>query len=633
MKKTLFFLAAALTFGLAANAQTPAFSENFNNVANGAIPSGWTTYGDGLPNINSSQANYSSFNDSWQAYNGSMLSISWTQEATACDRWLVTPQITVPTTNPILTFVADGTADPNEYPQYAEYMKIMISTTDNQKNSFTLLRDLQALPEGSNTYAVDLSAYAGQAVHLAFVNYGDGMYIFMDDVVVDEYPNNRVGFVSSNASWLIAAGSNSSVEVTAVNTGRDTLTSFDIVYSVNGGESQTISVSDIAIPLFGTYTKTFTYSQETAGAATFNITVNNPNGDSEAELNNNSGNAITTFYTADQTTQRNTVLEHFTTARCPNCPSAHQRLEQAINNIEDRVIWIAHHSGYYTDAMTIAASEEAQKFFNDGGATYAPAIMLDRSTDYATSEDPGPVFFPGNGLSSIFSSALSKPALVTVNISNVNYNPQSRTLSLTVSGQFISDVAFDSPRLTVYLMQDNILAAQSGATGTYVHNHVLRACVTDAWGDATAITSTTAGSTFEKTYTFTLPTNMRADFTWAAAFVSNDNSNVNRCQIHNGAKTGYLMTETDPTSGIADVEASINVVTYPNPATKMAYVTAEGPIRSYEMVDAMGRKVMSQQNVNADILELNVESLSAGVYFISVTTDKGVATQRLSVVK
>ena len=66
------------------------------------------------------------------------------------------------------------------------------------------------------------------------------------------------------------------------------------------------------------------------------------------------------------------------------------------------------------------------------------------------------------------------------------------------------------------------------------------------------------------------------------------------------------MTETDPTSGIADVEASINVVTYPNPATKMAYVTAEGPIRSYEMVDAMGRKVMSQQNVNADILELNV---------------------------
>ena len=148
------------------------------------------------------------------------------------------------------------------------------------------------------------------------------------------------------------------------------------------------------------------------------------------------------------------------------------------------------------------------------------------------------------------------------------------------------------------------------------------------------LTNTTSGSTYEKTFTYTLPADMRADHTWAAAFVSNyDANNANNCNIANGAKTGFLMQEKDPTSGIAGVEASINVVTYPNPATEMAFVTAEGTIRSYEMVDALGRKVMSQENVNADILELNVNSLSAGVYFISVTTDNGVATQRLTVAK
>ena len=47
----------------------------------------------------------------------------------------------------------------------------------------------------------------------------------------------------------------------------------------------------------------------------------------------------------------------------------------------------------------------------------------------------------------------------------------------------------------------------------------------------------------------------------------------------------------------------------------------------------MGRQVMAQENVNADILELNVNSLAAGVYFISVTTDRGVATQRFTVAK
>jgi hypothetical protein len=47
----------------------------------------------------------------------------------------------------------------------------------------------------------------------------------------------------------------------------------------------------------------------------------------------------------------------------------------------------------------------------------------------------------------------------------------------------------------------------------------------------------------------------------------------------------------------------------------------------------MGRKVMAQENVNADILELNVSALAAGIYFVTITTDNGTATQRLNVVK
>jgi hypothetical protein len=47
----------------------------------------------------------------------------------------------------------------------------------------------------------------------------------------------------------------------------------------------------------------------------------------------------------------------------------------------------------------------------------------------------------------------------------------------------------------------------------------------------------------------------------------------------------------------------------------------------------MGRKVASAENMNANILELNVSGLAAGVYFVSVTTDNGVSTERLSVVK
>ena len=51
---------------------------------------------------------------------------------------------------------------------YAESLKIMVSTTDNQKASFTVLNDLGNLPVGNNSFAVNLSAYAGQNVYSGF---------------------------------------------------------------------------------------------------------------------------------------------------------------------------------------------------------------------------------------------------------------------------------------------------------------------------------------------------------------------------------------------------------------------------------------------------------------------------------
>jgi hypothetical protein len=65
----------------------------------------------------------------------------------------------------------------------------------------------------------------------------------------------------------------------------------------------------------------------------------------------------------------------------------------------------------------------------------------------------------------------------------------------------------------------------------------------------------------------------------------------------------------------------------------MAFVETGSTIRSYEMVDALGRVVMKAENLNATALELDVRALRQGVYFINVTTDNGVASQRLTIVK
>ena len=629
MKKTLLFLAAALTFGMAANAQV-ALSENFDNCADGSVPAGWTTYGDGLTNHYTSP---STLNDSWSALQQAMVCITWTEESSAVDRWLVTPQVTVPTTNPMLVFDIMGVNYGPESP-YAESLKVMVSTTDNQKASFSVLEDLGNLSVGNNTYGINLSSYAGQSIYLAFACYtADGVYFFLDNVEVKTVPANCISAVSATAPAYSPQNGNCNVNLTVRNEGSSSLAAFDVTYSVNGGDDQTLNVTGVDVAPFAYYTYTFPVQMLDLGVALINITVSNPNNDTDADESDNSTSCETNVYDPASVTDRNTVLEHFTTARCVNCPAAHERLETAVQGRENRVIWIAHHVGYYTDDMTINESNQMITFYNDGGSTYAPAVMLDRDNGNATSEDPGPVFFPDNDVDDHITNAIAAPALVAVNITDVNYDAQSRQLSLTVSGNFVSGMTFDSPRLSVYIMQDDIWGSQTGATGKYQHNHVIRGCITDVWGDATAITNTTAGSTFSKTYTYTLPTKFNAKNCWLAAFVSNYSSDVNNCRIANGAKTGYILNGEDPTTGIGDVQANMKVVTYPNPTTEMAYVSTEGTIRSYEMVDAMGRKVMAQENVNADILELNVSNLSAGIYFITVTTDKGVATQRLNVTK
>ena len=633
MKKALLFLAAALTFGMAANAQS-SFSEDFNNVADGAVPAGWTTYGDNLTNHYTD----ATLNDSWSALSQMMVCITWTEETSPVDRWLVTPQVTVPTTNGMLLFDINGVNYGPGSP-YAESLKIMVSTTDNQKSSFTLLQDLGELPEGSNTFAVNLSAYAGQNVYLAFACYtNDGMYIFLDNVEVKTVPANSISAVSASAPTWTSQNSNANVALTVRNEGSADLTSFDVTYTVNNGDAQVINVTGINVASFTNYTYTFPVQVSSLGATVINITVSNPNNDTDIDASDNSTSCETTVYDPNSTTQRNTLLEHFTTARCQYCPGGHDRLEQAMANFENRICWVAHHVGFHTDNMTINESEEIMALYGNNG-TWAPAMTLDRNVDFADGAEAGGVVGSVgnvNDLVSQFNNATNAPAFVTIELSNLTYDPQTRQLNVTVSGSFVNDFVGTEPRLSLYLTQDGIYGSQQSTNGTiakYEHNHVIRACISDVWGDADAFTSTTAGSNYSKTYTYTLPTKFSANNCRLVAFVNDYGPDMLHRTVANATKSDYLMTGNDPTTGIGDVQASMNVVTYPNPATEMVYVSTESAISSYEMVDALGRKVMGNENLNADILELNVSDLNAGIYFITITTEHGTATQRVSVTK
>ena len=519
------------------------------------------------------------------------------------DNWMILPAFELPAT--ATDFVLrwwDDAQDPS-YPN--EYYSVYVATAGNTVADFTATTPLYSgVPAADYTKrSVSLGAYAGQTIYVAFRHYNctDMFRLNIDDLRIGgpEPPE-----ISVTGADFVSNGNTATYTATSdVNT---------FAWYVDGVAQSATGA---------TFSTTLA-----AGMHVVKVSVTNAAG--------TSSDSVSTFvYTADQVQQRNTLLENFTTGQCQYCPGGHERINQAIANYSDRIVWVAHHVGYGTDNMTINESNEIARLYNTN-STWAPAMMLDRNANFSDGAEPGGVVGSVSSnvstIANAFAAATSAPSLATIEFSQIAYNVNSRELTLTVSG----NAAFvgDAPRLSVYLIEDSIIGTQADATTqsylqNYVHNHVIRAAISNIWGDADAFTGTSGA--YSKSYTYTLPASMNASHCRVVAFVNNNGASLLNRKVMNATQSQYL---TSSTLSIA-AEPSVKVVTYPNPATEMAYITAESMIRSYELIDAMGRKVASAENMNANILELNVSGLAAGVYFVSVTTDNGVSTERLSVVK
>lgn len=607
------------------------FEANATASGFGTFPVGWTTYADNVANY----SQYAEFGQSWSVYDfgwfgdGSAICMTYTNSTTACDRWLVTPQLVIPATGDFkLKFDVYGS-------QYSEKLAVLVSTTGNAKTDFTqTVMPQTTLAAGANTMLFDLSAYVGQSIYIAFrCTTTDGMYTLVDNVTVSaDMPAAGISYTDGMVQGYAPMGTNFSFYTMVRNEGTTPMTSYTLTYTVNG-TAQTRNVTGINVAPFAYYIDTVTISHPTAEAVTIALTVSAPNGVADPDASDNSGSLSLSVYDPATVAERTTLLDHFTTAVCPNCPSAHTRLGAVMENIDaNRVAWVAHHVGYGTDNMTLAedAANTGVMGFYNGTSTFAPAMLLDRDTENVPGEYNGMVGGITTNAATLqnqFSNAISKPAFVTVGLENITYDASTRQVSFDVNGMFKSSLT-GTINLTVYITEDSIMGTQSGATGNYRHDHVLRGVVTSYWGDA--LTSTNANDTYSKHYTYTLPATWNYKKCRLIAFVNNHSNSVTERKVLNATKSAFL---TAGQVGIEDVKPAISVKMWPNPVAEMAFVEAESTIRSYSVVNSVGQVVESRENVNASALELNVSNYAAGVYFVSVTTDNGVSTERLSVVK
>ncbi|MDX2359400.1 MAG: choice-of-anchor J domain-containing protein [Crocinitomicaceae bacterium] len=188
MKRILFSLLAVFTAG-AVNSQI-IFSESFDG-ASGMATQGWTIINnDGL----TPATNVAYVTDAWiiredfvtpNLTDSIAVSTSWYTPAGTSDDWMISPAITLTGAAAILDWEAMA-PDPN----YADGYEVLISTTTPTIPAFTPIFSIVDEDDTWTPQSVDLSAYAGQTVYLAWRNNStDEFLLFVDDIVVQVVPS------------------------------------------------------------------------------------------------------------------------------------------------------------------------------------------------------------------------------------------------------------------------------------------------------------------------------------------------------------------------------------------------------------------------------------------------------------
>lgn len=181
------------------------------------------------------------------------------------------------------------------------------------------------------------------------------------------------------------------------------------------------------------------------------------------------------------TTRNCILLEEFTGQSCGNCPRAIAAIRAELDAMAngDRVAWVAHHSGYYSDKFTLQGDLTIASAL---GVNYAPAAVLERTKTQLSDGDNSYVHIADYAAdSTVLNQLLAIPAEASMNM-KVTMAADS-TLTVTILGKSNKAEAY----MTILLCQNGINSNQAGVGQNYTHNEVVRAYLTPAAGEQLTI--------------------------------------------------------------------------------------------------------------------------------------------------
>jgi len=615
-------------FGTASFAQT-LFMEDFQAVTTsgnyGDLPAGWTEHNVDARTPNSS-VNFMGTH-AWRVRNVSgekfAISTSWYTPAGASNDWMVTPQISVPASGtPYLLY--DVYAPDANFP---DGYQVYVSTTGTAVADFgptPVYSETAAPSTGFVTRAVNLSAYLGQDIYIAFRNNSNDMFLlYMDNIEVRMLPANEVKLNSITVNRYSAVSTNNTLALNVTNFGSNNITSLEVEWT-DGVTPHVQTITGLNITPGASANVNHPTAVNFASAVEKNISVNilqvNATTDSTVD---NSGSVL--FNTVSSIETKNVLVEEGTGTWCGWCPRGAVAMAYMTSTYPERFIGIAVHNG---DPMTVSAYDAAANFSGYPGCN-VDRTLLDQPVAQANFQQ-------------YYNSR--KDLIVPAGMDMTNtYNTATREVSVTVNADFVTPFSSADFRLAVVVVEDSVTGTASGynqtnyyaggangAMGGYeslpgtvpaaqmVYDHVGRALLGGYNGQAGSVPTTlTDGSVASYTFTYTLPAGYdEKHIKLVGLLIDQTNGNVVN------AKEMHLSVPM----GVEESLSSVNLKLYPNPATEVANLEVQ--LESTEDVtlsvyDLGGRMMHTQYYGNlsgTQILNIPVQQLSKGEYIVTVST-------------
>lgn len=247
--------------------------------------------------------------------------------------------------------------------------------------------------------------------------------------------------------------------------------------------------------------------------------------------------------------------------------------------------------------------------------------------------------------SDVADSVTALAAAPVIASTGMTYTIQGDMVTVETKTKFWED-ANGTYNVAVYLVEDGALAGQASQSGIVGHKYVLRSSMTPStWGEQIATGAITANDEFDKTFTFDLSSSITPAYadqpsTWDKTklkpfAVIYKSSGPGSYDYVNGAKKYSFAASVGNVSGNVS-----NVSIFPNPAAADATVSFDTHVNttaSIQVIDAMGRSVYNSGSIEVAqgryLHTINTSGLAAGIYNVTVQTENGSKTIRLSVTK